>query len=84
MPSKHRFLWLVSPHSAVLHAGLECFGVHMTGESIGRHALNVFGAWAGLLLETIIINLISIKFTSDPLEREMLTTLLTVRLIVPS
>ena len=79
MPSKYRFMWLVAPHSAVLHAGLECFGVHISGRNIGRHVLNVAGAWAGLLLETILINLIAIKLTSTPHERATLSAMITVR-----
>eukprot|EP00045_Choanoeca_perplexa_P016732 m.229667 g.229667 ORF g.229667 m.229667 type:complete len:105 (-) comp17344_c0_seq4:84-398(-) len=52
--------------------------MHVTGRSIGRHVLNAVAAWAGLLFETIVINMLAIKLTSKPLERTTVTSAVTV------
>ncbi|EDQ89103.1 uncharacterized protein MONBRDRAFT_25704 [Monosiga brevicollis MX1] len=55
MPWKYRIMWLLLPHSAVLHAELDAYGLHFTLSSFLRHTLNLVAALIGVQVEVAFV-----------------------------
>ena len=78
LPWKFRLLWVVAPHAAVLHGGLEAYGVQFSLHNIFRHLMNAAASSLGLFLESILVNLLSMALWDLTQERRFLSGLLQV------